>query len=185
MPLPIAWPASLGLRLPIRSPTRMVMPMDKPVMTIVIVCKSILPTPDTSAVSANCPTTSRSTPPYKACKNSVKSTGTAKRTRETSIFPSVKECFFSIMFFLLFHSYKSAVPGVHAWSAAKQKEPDKEQIFQSAALSGSSFHPNDLPSEQALFIIADNDFMSRFFICCNNRCNNKDGHGCCNSSCHD
>lgn len=61
-------PASSGSPRPMRSPTRMVMPMDRPVITMVTVDMSMLPvaTPETSAVAANCPTTSRSTPPYSA-----------------------------------------------------------------------------------------------------------------------
>ena len=43
----------------------MVIPMDRPVTTMVTVWSSMLPvaTPETSAVWANWPTTSRSTPP--------------------------------------------------------------------------------------------------------------------------
>ena len=68
MPPPMALPASSGSPRPMRSPTRMVMPMDRPVITMVTVDMSMLPvaTPETSAVAANCPTTSRSTPPYSA-----------------------------------------------------------------------------------------------------------------------
>ena len=68
MPVPTARLASSGFRAPILWPTRMVIPMERPVIIMVTVCISILPllTPETSSVWANCPTTSRSTPPYRA-----------------------------------------------------------------------------------------------------------------------
>ena len=95
----MARPASSRRPSPIFCPTKMVIPMVSPVTTMATVCISTLPveTPDTSAVWENCPTTSRSTPPYSDCKNSAAKTGMAKRIRDVSTLPSVRSLVFLIV----------------------------------------------------------------------------------------
>ena len=76
-PAPIAWPMST------------VTPMVSPVTMVVTATISWLPvaTAEMLAVEPNCPTTTRSTAPYSACKNRESMSGTEKRMREGRIFP--------------------------------------------------------------------------------------------------
>ncbi len=94
MPLPTACPASSGLPSPIFWPSSTVMPMARPVMTMVTVCMIWLPveTAEISAAVPNFPTTCRSTAPYMACSSRASSTGRANFSRVDRIGPRVKLC---------------------------------------------------------------------------------------------
>ena len=114
MPLPTAAPASSGLSSPIFCPSRTVMPMARPVMTMVTVCMIWLPveTAEMSAAVPNLPTTCRSTAPYMACSSRASSTGRANFSRVDRIGPRVKVCSVSIC--------PSSTPG------GREKKPDKK-----------------------------------------------------------
>ena len=72
----------------------MVVPMARLLTRKVIVCMIWLPveTADTSAAVPNWPTTSRSTAPYMACRQSASSTGIVNLSRGARILPCVKFC---------------------------------------------------------------------------------------------
>ena len=108
IPHPIPLPARSFLSAPMESPINTVIPIVRPVMTIVIILNSWLPvaTPDCSKVPANWPTIIRSAAPYMACKNNARSTGNAKDIRELNMFPSVRLCSFIYITFLIFWRVK-------------------------------------------------------------------------------
>ena len=99
MPLPTAAPASSGLPSPIFWPSSTVMPMARPVMTIVTVCMIWLPvdTAEMSAAVPNFPTTCRSTAPYMACSSRASRTGSANFSRADRIGPCVNDFCVSIV----------------------------------------------------------------------------------------
>ena len=82
----------------------MVVPMAKlatrPVMSIMI--WEPVATADTSAEVVNCPTMSRSTAPYIACRNSAASTGSENRISGAAMGPVVKSPYCCFLFFIAF-----------------------------------------------------------------------------------
>ena len=68
-------------------------PVDRPIIKLVTACMTWLPV-DTAAMpawSANCPTTIRSTAPYRNCSREAPRKGMAKRLNARLTFPSVRE----------------------------------------------------------------------------------------------
>ena len=80
-------------------------PIDSPVTVNTTRLTRLLPvdTAEIPAVVPNQPTIIRSTAPYIACKTSAPNIGTIKRTSFFKIFPCVKSCFVSIVFFCSFY----------------------------------------------------------------------------------
>ena len=131
---PMILPPISFLPSPSFCPMKTVTPMERLTMMPVIVNMSWEPveTAETSADSANQPTTNRSTAPYSACRNMAKSTGSAKRKSGPSIFPCVKSAAFDI--FLL--------------SFSPSKKAGQMQAFQPAILSSLLFPVNSSPSDE-------------------------------------
>ena len=67
---------------------------------VIIICEPV-DTAETSVFSANCPTTSRSTAPYIACKNIASRTGSMNLSSFESIAPLVK----SLLFIFYLHVF--------------------------------------------------------------------------------
>ena len=95
-PVPIIIAASSGRFCPIFCPTATVTPIEKLTIRLVSVSTICDPveTAETSAFVPNCPTTSRSTAPYIACKNIANSTGSMNLRSFGSIAPLVKSLLF-------------------------------------------------------------------------------------------
>ena len=89
---PTTSPASALFFCPSFWPSKIVMPIVRPVRRPVIVMMTWLPveTAETAAESPKYPTIMRSTPPYMACSRIEKNIGTEKRSSGPRIFPSVK-----------------------------------------------------------------------------------------------
>ena len=89
---PMVSPPFSAFPSPICCPSSIVAPMAKletRLVSVIMICDPV-ETAETSAALPNRPTTSRSTAPYIACRNSAASTGSANRTSGDSILPSVK-----------------------------------------------------------------------------------------------
>ena len=91
--VPMARFTSSPRRAPRYCPTSTVPPVDRPIIKLVTACMTWLPV-DTAAMpawSANCPTTIRSTAPYRNCSREAPRKGMAKRLNARLTFPSVRE----------------------------------------------------------------------------------------------
>ncbi len=138
---PMVLPPSLLRPMPICWPSRMVAPMEKAEIMPVMVPISCEPveTADTSAELPYCPTISRSTAPYMACKIRASRTGKANLSKGSRMGPVVK--LFSLVCMALLPSFK--------------KNTGQGAGISTCALSGVSFPANDLPPSKFFYHITN------------------------------